>query len=416
MDIFSNSEVIIDLENPPKKDQWIFPLLHCKNKLNKIMYWQVGFNGESIETIHGHENGKRTKDSFVVKLNNSSRDINEQAFLNAKQMHNLKIRKSKYRIVGETVSVEDRKPMLAEIYQENIKSINFPYIGQYKLDGIRLFGLSTNSEVVLKSARGNKESKYLFPIRDQLKILFEFLPKNCILDGEAYNHSWDFKYLSSSFKTEKTCHKDNDKIQYHIYDIIILENQTVSYEKRYKILKDAYLSFLEKMGEKEKSGSGANVKSGSGANVKDSNSNLLISLYVLDNKTLNDTSDIENFMDASLKEGYEGIILRNPLSEYINDRTKNLLKYKREFDEEVIITDVVDGEKGRESGLALFLVKDKRGHELRIRPAENFETRREWLKNKGEVIGKRYTIRYQEIFENGKPRNPRGIALRDYEN
>lgn len=49
------------------------------------------------------------------------------------------------------------------------------------------------------------------------------------------------------------------------------------------------------------------------------------------------------------------------------------------------------------------------------RPRGMWEQRKEWFDNGEAYVGKPLTVRYQELTQDGIPRFPVGIAVRDYE-
>ena len=81
-----------------------------------------------------------------------------------------------------------------------------------------------------------------------------------------------------------------------------------------------------------------------------------------------------------------------------------------------------------ESTLSLGLLKERAtkqvvvwecqtpdGQTFRVRPRGTQEARRELFENGGDYVGQQLTVRYQELTDDGVPRFPVGIAIRDYE-
>jgi DNA ligase-1 len=91
-----------------------------------------------------------------------------------------------------------------------------------------------------------------------------------------------------------------------------------------------------------------------------------------------------------------------------------LQKVKRFVDDEFEIIGGKDG-SGRESGLVVFRCVTDSGLEFDVRPRGTHEIRAEMFKNLNEYLGKNLTVRYQELTDDGKPRFPVGLAVRDYE-
>lgn len=374
-----DSFTLLKSDEIPKTKKWKLPMLLKDGKVNRT-FWQIGFDGNNLISESGVVNGKTRTALSDVALNNSGRDLQEQGYLMATRKYQDKYRKEGYRPEGEVLEDTDKEPMLCEKYNDQ-KKLNWPMLVQPKLDGIRLSALIKNGEVFLKTGRGNKEVKYLNKIRQDLNKLFQNLPDNVILDGEAYNLDWDFNTLTSVFKRELTMHPDNDKIHYYIFDYI----GPGKFIDRHAILLNASKNL----------------------NLK----NVTVLPYV-------EVKNADEFMTAHIEyvsRGLEGSILRIPDTKYIHGRSKNILKHKDFDDDEGIVIDIKEG-TGSEKGLAMMVIKDKCGNIHDIRPRGTFDSRKEWFDNKKNYIGKLFTYRYQGINKDtGALRFPTGIAFRDYE-
>jgi len=118
-------------------------------------------------------------------------------------------------------------------------------------------------------------------------------------------------------------------------------------------------------------------------------------------------------------EGYEGVIVRDPGGAYEHQRrSPGLLKHKLFDDDEFEIVGYEQGE-GKEVGAVIWACKTATGEQFSARPAETYESRRELYQkaqeNPKEFLGKFVTVRYQGKSEEGVPRFPVAVALRDYE-
>jgi DNA ligase-1 len=111
---------------------------------------------------------------------------------------------------------------------------------------------------------------------------------------------------------------------------------------------------------------------------------------------------------------YEGLMLRDAESLYEFGRTHALLKVKKWFDEEATIVDVTEG-KGKMEGKAVFICENKEGQQFRVSMAATMERREEMFQRKNSLIGKELTYTYFEETDDGLPRFPVGIDIRDYE-
>jgi DNA ligase-1 len=115
-----------------------------------------------------------------------------------------------------------------------------------------------------------------------------------------------------------------------------------------------------------------------------------------------------------VQQGYEGIMLRASKGLYKNVRSVDLLKYKEFFDDEYEVVGFKEGEGG-EKGCVLWTCKTEKGTTFHCRPRGTREDRTELFQKGASYIGKKLTVRFQELTDDGIPRFPVGIAFRDYE-
>ena len=77
-------------------------------------------------------------------------------------------------------------------------------------------------------------------------------------------------------------------------------------------------------------------------------------LILTENIRLENPSDVEKYHEEFVKEGYEGIMVRNNSGEYgLNRRSKNLQKYKKFFDQEFEIVGYYEG-TGNDRGTVIW--------------------------------------------------------------
>ena len=125
---------------------------------------------------------------------------------------------------------------------------------------------------------------------------------------------------------------------------------------------------------------------------------------------------MEFYLDKYIKEGYEGLILRNKNGLYEeNKRSYNLQKLKRFKDEEFKIINYTTPSEGKEVGCVIWECITKEGKKFSVRPEGNYNERKKLYKQGKKYIGKMLTVRYQELTNENIPRFPVGICIRDYE-
>ena len=114
-----------------------------------------------------------------------------------------------------------------------------------------------------------------------------------------------------------------------------------------------------------------------------------------------------------MNQGYEGQILRSN-SVYENKRSKSLLKHKSFVDAEFEILGVEEG-KGNHAGKVGRLNFQINGKPFDAAVNGDWEYIERLWKSKDGLIGKTATVKYFELTEDGIPRFPKVIAIRDFE-
>jgi len=108
-------------------------------------------------------------------------------------------------------------------------------------------------------------------------------------------------------------------------------------------------------------------------------------------------------------------MVRNLKGAYrIGKRSADLQKVKTFLDGEYRIVDYTEG-TGNEKGCVIWVCETPDGRQFRVRPRGTQEERKVLFRNGDDYIGKMLTVRYQELTDDGVPRFPVGIAIRDYE-
>lgn len=261
-------------------------------------------------------------------------------------------------------------PMLAQKWTERAKYITFPCAVQPKLDGIRMLfnGIDGWSRL------GNE-----FDPRILKHLTLD--AQGCVLDGELMLPSpYTFQQTTSAVK--KWDPELSPKLVYHVYDVV---EPGMSFKDRAQLCGEVITQ----------------AKNPSVVGVMTQN--------------VKDEAELR-YLHATFTElGFEGTMVRNWAGKYkLKDRSNDLQKFKDFVDEEFTIIDVVDGE-AKEKGCAIFVFETKNGRTFSARPRGTVEQRRIWFEERQSIIGQRVTIRYQNLTDEGVPRFPVAIAIRDYE-
>jgi len=386
-----------------------FPPLCGEATTGKTKVWSIRvFERMSqgvIQTTHGYLNGKMQVNEKVISQGKNIGKKNEtspieQAVSEARATWVKKIESGYAESILGTMSVDvDEKeesevqsvaqskakgkgihaevplPMLAHDYHKRGKSALFPCFIQPKLDGTRCVGMPGNGLF----SRLRKS----FPHMEHILSELHQLPPEIILDGELYSSTLTFQEIVGLVKKETLRDGDAEKqrqIQFHVYDIIVdmpFHNRLANLKHLFQRHKFQHLVLVptemceteEKMKEKH-------------------------AAYVL--------------------SGYEGIMLRTKLGAYKHSRSVDLLKYKEFLDDEYEVVGFEQGQ-GLEEGCVIWVCRTAEEKTFHCRPRGSRESRSELFQNGADYIGKKLTVRFQELTDERIPRFPVGIAFRDYE-
>ena len=134
----------------------------------------------------------------------------------------------------------------------------------------------------------------------------------------------------------------------------------------------------------------------------------------VENFTVNSEEEVYELQRKFIEEGYEGAMVRNISGAYaLGKRSANLQKVKTFLDGEYKIVAYTEG-VGKEEGCVIWQCETTGGR-FYVRPKGTQAQRQEWFNNASQYIGKMLTVKYQELTDDGIPRFPVGISVRDYE-
>ena len=372
------------------------PTLYGKSTNGKIKEWNISVlqmaDGTCyIETKHGYEDGKKQLDQRYIGEGKNIGRANEtspyeQACSEAQSAHSRKKDSGYVEDKSNIPSASDGMflPMLAHRYDKHSAKINFPCLVQPKLDGARMLARKEGGVVTMWSRKGK-----VIDIPDKINAqLCEMLADGQSTDGELYVHGWTFQRIIAAVKKKRD---DTDLLEYHIYDS---PHPTLTFEQRLPQKGISAIMFPHYC--QNWTIIGKNIK--------------FITTY---DAACQDEFNV--FEKMFIQQGYEGMMVRNQNSLYkYKHRSYDLQKVKRFTDDEFKIIGGKDGE-GRESGLVIFRCITPNGLEFDVRPKGTHEERAIIFKNLDSYIGKNLTVKYQELTDDGRPRFPVGIAVRDYE-
>ncbi len=130
-------------------------------------------------------------------------------------------------------------------------------------------------------------------------------------------------------------------------------------------------------------------------------------IKVLDQK-LGSDNHLENMMEISKNEGWEGLMLRKD-DTYQGKRSNDILKVKKFHDNEYVVVDlenavnrvIVEGKEVDELMLKNVVIEHK-GNRVQVGSGFSHEQKRYFFENPNEILGKTITVQYFETTKNDK--------------
>jgi DNA ligase-1 len=365
------------------------PTLYCKSKTGKTQVWNIETIGATIRVSYGYEDGAVTVKEKKIE---SGKNLGKKNATTAAEQAASEARSAwdKKKTGGYAESLDDAHvpgvadaaavaaheailPMLAHDFSKRGKDIKFPCYVQAKLDGVRC--IFKNG--VLTSRQGK-----VFP--DMEHITTDLEGVELVLDGELYSDTLTFQQFVGLVRKKK--HNAAEKVllrqvKYWVYDCVNDE----PFENRIETL-------WEMFGER------------SYDHIK-----------LLPTDECKTKAELKGFHDRFVAEGKEGLIIRNKAGLYqLAARSKDLQKFKEFEDAEFTVVEYTDG-VGSEKGLVIWVCETEDKKKFSVRPRGTHEERADLFNDADSYVGKKLTVRYQELTEDGIPRFPVGIAFRDYE-
>jgi len=338
----------------------------------------------NIFIARGLIDGKRHVTTEVIDKGKNLGKVNattpvSQAIFNAESKRNKKLDSGyDYTIEGSRTKFNDTlKPMLALSYDKHKKKIVYPCYTQPKLDGIRCLARRVGNVVTLYSRKG----KVLDLVPHINEALLGALEDGDCADGELYTYGWDFQKIISAIK--KT-NENTTGIQYWVYDFPNMKNRDEPFSERFSLEKRERLS---------------RIRDGC--------------LVPVETPQVETEEKLMMYEDRYIKRGFEGSMARNADSKYLfGYRSKDLLKVKRFLDEEYKIVGFTHG-VSIEKECLIFVCETPEGETFSVRPIGTHEERKEMYKKGDTYIGRLLTVKYQELSNDGVPRFPVGLHIRE---
>ena len=363
-------------------------IVYKKTSTGKIQQWRAWVEktptGYLLKVESGQTGGKLKETAGqVIDVGKQKRTAKEQAIFEAKSKLKKKRDEAYYDTVEEAQTQVKLLPMLAHPFTKRKHNITYPAYVQRKFDGVRCLAVLNSDKTVTLLSRKGKEFPHLEHIKSD--VLANNKDQGLVLDGELYSDTLTFQELVGLVK-RVTLKPGNDKqmleVSLRVYDCVNTK-KTDDFQGRYLDITGIthgakYLSLVE---------------------------NILV----------NNEAQIHEAQRKFVEEGYEGAMVRNLTGAYaIGKRSANLQKVKTFLDGEYPIVGFTQG-TGGETGCVIWICETPDGKRFRVRPRGTQEDRKVLFQNGSDYVGQQLTVRYQELTDDGVPRFPVGIAIRDYE-
>jgi DNA ligase-1 len=376
------------MEDQVSKYKIIFPLtyFYAKDSKGAIRCWGISGvikNPDSskeigvIKFIFGTVGGQLQEEIEYVDEGLQSRNLKEQVLsrINSR-IHNKK--KSGY--VDNMQDAENNKrvnllglerPMLAKKYKDVVSKIRWKegaYI-QPKLNGERCLIKKCGGEIIAYSRQGIE-----FTTLNHITNIIKKIPGDFTLDGELYVHGQKLQTINSWVKRKQP---NTEKVQYHVYDIVM----DVEYSNR--------ISELNKI---------ENIIGG------------IHSIFFVDPVIVFDEIDAMKMRDYYIEWGYEGAMIRGfELPYQDGKRSNSLLKMKKALDEEFLVVNISPSVHGW--GILDCITKE--GKKFSVSAPGSIEEKTEIYFNREKFIGRYCQVEFFEWTIEKKPFHPVALRFRD---
>lgn len=269
------------------------------------------------------------------------------------------------------------QPLDERNLERNFKA--FPMmLAQPKLDGMRCWVQWVDHEPILWSSEGN-------PITGvpHIQLLLKDWAKKCgelSFDGELYTHEKRFEDIISIAKRGSDNLRDDfSDLQYHIFD----HKSAAQNYVRYTDLLEVFRAMPE--------------------DVRNTD------IFKLVFATPVTRDEVDAQLEHYISEGYEGIILRNPLAPYVEKRPWTMLKWKPSRHDTYQVLKVVEAvsEKGHPlQRVGALVCSDRFGNTFSVGPGLGIthEKASELWEMRDSLVGKYAQVYYQNLTERGVPR------------
>ena len=381
--------------------------LYKRNAQGKPLSWSASESAEVITITHGLVGGTQHRETIEVtskKVNELNSRINAKRKEGYKELSELKDNNSHelinpatdlYKYLDtylpkySTTSEGFILPMLAKVLDNNKPFEKYgTFIGQYKINGLRcIIGAKSNPmdmfnniSLTYHSRTGEDWTAKMSWMDDIIiqkldkELIDAMIEEGVCLDGELYIPGYSVNDINSFVKNTNL--KQHYLLQYWCYDLCY-ENMTATHRMHLKA-KWCSKAYWVNIKTKEE-------------HLNNKNPFVLLSNYFISNYDEAITAR-NNYIDL----GFEGLIIRNPNSEYqFGKRNQAMFKFKKIDDGKFVIVDIKSEHKRKD--LPLFVLRNDINEELfECSINKPQDVQREILINKEKYVGKYMFVEYRE--------------------
>lgn len=382
--------------------------LYRRNSSGEPYVWYCSkFDNETVQVQHGTVGGKIVKEFYkthrdvdkevksriAAKLKVGYKPMNEIRDSSTLPVEgdvvSIRAWLDAYLPINRTTSDGVILPMLAKAYDTKVFDRCPIYIGQWKINGLRcLIKVIKNIGDLFKPFSLQFQSRegeiwnslptledYLLHVIPQ-NVLIELYQNDIALDGEVYLPGGYTINQINHFVKDPTC-VENKALQFWCYDIAV--EDMLQYNRNNFILNKFH----------------DNIKVFAD---KDSHYNNTERFIVLPTYEVGDDWEAKNARNTFIDLGFEGLILRNPNTEYDfgKRRVGIMVKYKKPEDGIFVVVDIKP-EGVRRADIPILVCKNDINDELfKVHLSNSLSFQRIVLENKDKYIGKQVNIEFGE--------------------
>lgn len=337
-----------------------------KNSIG-IGTWKIWAEGDTIFYSSAVvENGAETTHHKKISVNQSGRSLGEQIALEmdsrASRMCDKGYKFSREEALqGATNQLGLINPMLAKPLKDIKSFVWDKCFVQPKFDGHRCLITNQHGSVFAYSRKG----KLIDNVDHLLLAVADWLPEGWTMDGELYIHGRPLQEIASIVK--QAGHPQRGDLCFHWYDLHLRE----VFDVRWNVISKLYQQ-----------------------HVTDDR------LQLTDTHPVTSLEELQQFFELYRMQGYEGAMLRRSIRGYEpNKRSDQLIKVKEREDCEVTVV----GIHPSKDNWAICRVRLDNGKEFYISAPGSIPQKEEVLRNASSYIGRRLTVEYATLTNEGIP-------------